>query len=104
MTVVGWIVGILVIVSFFHIGYIVNKLRDESRKQTKLLSLLAIYTGQGRTINQPGLSQGEGKVLFMGSIWDCTRIQYISYGTAVRVVSAENLFLHITEAKEAPKS
>ncbi len=63
-TVVAWIVGIVIVVEFFHIGYLVNAIRKEEKKQTKLLLLQAVWW-------ERMASRRLGSQVWLGESYEC---------------------------------
>ena len=100
VTVVAWIVGIVAVVEFFHIGYLVNAIRKEAKKQTKLLfasaGCLVGKDGDMQTYLQPGTW---AKVRVLGEDWDCWSTENIAAGVKVKVKGVDGILLAVATAK-----
>jgi membrane-bound ClpP family serine protease len=99
-TIVAWIVGIVVVVEFFHVGYLVNAIRTEARKQTKLLlastGCLVGKSGVTQTFLKPGVS---GTTRILGENWDCWSTEDIALGARVSVKSVDGIWLTVAAVK-----
>jgi membrane protein implicated in regulation of membrane protease activity len=95
-TVVGWIVGIVVVVEFFHIGYLVSAIRKEARKQTKLL-----LVSTGALVGKSGMLSASDvwNVRILDEDWECAPPNGIGQGAKVTVKSMDGI-LPVVEAAE----
>jgi membrane-bound ClpP family serine protease len=99
-TIAAWVIGIVVVVEFFHIGYLVNAIRKEAKKQTKLLlastGCLVGKSGVTRTLLKPGVS---GTMRVLGEDWDCWSTEDIAWNAKVSVKSVDGIWLTVEAVK-----
>lgn len=93
MEIVGYVLGVLVLVEFFHVGHLVAAIRKNSKSQTIMLRIaLGIMSGQGGILGKFGTAQTHmgpanprGSVLIDGETWDCRATGQIDNLSKVRV-------------------
>ena len=93
-TIVGWIIAIVVVVEFFHIGYLVNAIRKEARKQTKLL-----LVSTGCLVGKTGIMRESYTVRILDEDWDCTPTEGIDRGAEVTVKSMDGIWPTVEAVK-----
>jgi membrane-bound ClpP family serine protease len=106
METVGYILAVLVLVEFFHIGYLVAAIRKNSKSQTIMLRIaLGIASGQGSIVGKIGTAQGymdrtkpKGSVLIDGEIWDCRATGQVYNMSEVRVTGFAGPVLIVEKA------
>jgi membrane protein implicated in regulation of membrane protease activity len=98
--VVGWIVGIVVVIEFFHIGYLVSAIRKQATKQTKLLlaSTGCLVGKDGDMLTYP-LRETWGRVRVLGEDWDCVTTEHIPTGAKVKVKAVDGILLMVAAVK-----
>ena len=101
-TAIGYIVGLVVLFSFFHLGYIVNRIRDEAVFQTKLLILMSLPGGAAGAIGKTAKPyEGGRKARFMGRLWDCSsETKTLWRYNEVRIVSVNGVTLSVEPVGE----
>jgi membrane-bound ClpP family serine protease len=107
METVGYVLGVLVLVEFFHIGYLVARIRKESRSQTVMLRIaLGIMSGQESIVGKTGTADGymdkkkpNGSVLIEGETWDCRATGVVYNMSKVRVTGFAGPFLIVEKAE-----
>lgn len=100
MAVVGWIVGIAVIIGFFYIGYLVSAIRKDVKKQTKLmLASSGCMVGKDGVTKEWPSGRTWGVVQVGEEEWNCISSGYIGSGVKVRVKSVDGTLLMVEMVK-----
>lgn len=94
ITVVAWIVGIVAVVEFFHIGYLVNAIRKDVRKQTKLLLASASCL-----VGKTGVMRDSYTVRILDEDWHCIPAESLDRGAVVTVKSMDGIALKVEAVK-----
>jgi membrane protein implicated in regulation of membrane protease activity len=96
-TIAAWIVGIVAVFEFFHIGYLVNGIRKEARKQTKLL-----LVSTGALIGKKGILSDVWTAHILGEDWECMPPKDLRGGEKIIVKSLDGIRV-VVEAVEQGK-
>jgi len=94
MEIVGYILAVLALVEFFHIGYLVSAIRKNSKCQTAMLRIaLGIISGKETIVGNLGTAQCYmdkanpfGSVRIDGETWDCRAAGQVNNMAKVRVI------------------
>jgi len=98
--------ALLGLIAFFDIWFSVRSIKQETRKQSKFLRLMALTALGQSLIGTTGTTQGivdqqseNSQVLIDGDLWNCRADTTIQAGQNVRVKAVEGLAVHVEEAK-----
>ena len=98
--------AILGLIAFFDMWFSIRSIKQEMRKQSKFLRLMALTALGQSLVGRTGTTQGiidqrseNSQFLIDGELWNCRAESTIQPGQKIRVKAIEGLVLHVEEVK-----